>query len=371
MTVYSSKYTIELWTKHGDRLADLAGRVKRRVLTLSRNEPDTLEFEMDLDEFEKYCADLNVDSKDILKTGSTEVRIKRLNTYMSGGQLVYRDPVLTPNGNTVTCHVWGFLALFAKRRTGFADDAETELVSEVYTQAEGTWLSRTDLAWSLINKSQNLTNGDFGITRGLTGGSATLYEKTYNRTNIKDALQAMTKLKTEPIDIEFTYDKVFNTYEYRGSNKPEIVFEYPGNIIGLGAPEDATDITNAVIGIGRGQRDGTQEERYAVDLASQTDYELRQDLLQTNGTDDSDGGITDAAEAEKEAKRVPITIPALQVDGNVAPYVTDYGIGDRVTVKVTGYPLLSDINGTYRIEKMTVTIDENDSETVTLEVSKP
>lgn len=363
---WSSKYSIEFWDKHGNQLADYSGRAYNRQIVLSRNQPDEIRFSLDLNDFEDYCERSHTDPKQILTTGSTEVRVRRLGTYISGGQLVYAEAAIDANNQRIDCIVYGFLWLFDSRSTGESNAGQ---VLEVHTAANGNAKSRTDLAWYLINASQSLTNGDFGVTRGLTGGSTTLYDKQYSRTNIKDALQAMTNLQTDPIDIEFTYNKVFNTYAQIGSDRPDIVFEWPYNILTFNAPDDATDLANEVIGIGSGAADGTQVVEIAEDLSSQTDYQLRQKPLQTNGTDNSDGGITDAAEAYKDAKGRPMRVPKFTVDGNQQPYVTDYRIGDRVTVKVNNHPYIADVNGTYRIEKLTLAIDDNDTEVVTPEVT--
>lgn len=363
---YSSKYSVEIWSNNGTLLADFAGRAMQRGFTKSRNQPEQIEFTLDLDEVEKYCRDLGIDIKNVFITRSTEVRVRRLGKYFVGGQIVYILPHITSQGNTLYIRADGFLKLFDKRYTG---SSNAGLVSEVYTDSAGSSLSRKDLAWSLINQSQSLTNGDFGITRGLTGGSTTIYDKTYARTKIMDALVALTQLQTDPIDIEFTHDKVFNTYDSIGSNRPDVVFEYPGSILDIAAPDDGTEIANEVIGIGAGAADGTQAVYIAEDIPSQTERQLQQEVLLTSGTDNSDNGITDAAEAELAAKKAPIKIPAIIVNGNVAPYITDYGIGDRVSIKVNNHPIMSDINGMYRIEKMKISVDDNDNEQVTLEVS--
>lgn len=364
---WSNKYTIELWSKSGVMLADFSGRATGRKITESRNYPGSIEFALDLNSFEKYCRVSGVDPKQLLITNSTEVRVRRAGTYIAGGQLVYKNVSISAEGQAIECRVHGFLALFGKRRTG---TTPAGFVSEVYTAAEGSAKSRTDLAWALINASQQLVNGSFGVTRGLAGGSPTLYDKSYSRTNIQDALLAMTTYKADPIDIEMTYNKVFNTYAQIGSDRPDIIFEYPGNIRALEAPDDGTDVTNEVTALGQGAADGTQKPAFGVDIASQLDYQLRQDILQSNGTDDSNGGITEAAEAAKDAKSRPIKIPAVTINGNVAPYVTDYRVGDRIRVKINNHPLIDDINGIYRIEKRTITVDDNDNEIVKLEVSK-
>lgn len=366
MMAWSSKYSIEFWDKHGNQLADFSGKAYNRQLVLSRNQPDDLSFSLDLNSFEDFCRRSKLDPKDILKVGSTEVRFRRKAKYLGGGQLVYTNTSISAQGLTIDCRVKGFLWLLSKRYTGETDSG---LVNEVFSLSDGTAKSRTDMLWQLISQSQALPNGDFGITRGLTGGSTTLKEKTYRRTNLLNAAQNMTELDSDPIDIEITYDKVLNTYEHIGSNRPDVVFEYPGNIVGLEVADDATDLWNEVIGLGAGAADGTQATYFAEDLVSQTEYQLRQDILNTNATDNSDGGLTDAAEARKQAKSVPIKIPVMTINGNKPPYPGDYGIGDRVTVKVNGYQSLSNINGTYRIEKLTLTIDDSDNEVVKPEVS--
>lgn len=365
--LYSSKYSFELWTRSGSLLMDLGGKAQDRSFTQSRNQADDIQFALDLNDFENYCRALNIDPKQILLVNNTEVRVKRLGKYISGGQLMYTATSISATEMKVTCRVYGFLALFAKRYTG---TTTAGFISEVYTQAAGTWLSRPNLAWHLIDASQSLANGNFGVTQGTLAGPMNLYDKQYSRTNIMNALQDMTNLQTSPIDIEFTYDKKFNTYAAIGSNRPDIVFEFPGNIMSLEVPNDGTDMTNEVIGLAQGAADGTQVTYFATDAASQATYGLRQDIYQSNATDNSDNGLTDAAEAVKTAKANPIKIPALTINGNIAPFRTDYGIGDWVNVKVNGHPLINDINGMFRIEKITTNLDNEDNETITLQVSQ-
>lgn len=362
---WSSKYSIEFWDKNGNRLADYGGKAFQRQVTLSRNQPDDITFRLDLKDFEKYCRDGRVDPKQILIVNSTEVRIRRYGKYVAGGQLVYKNTSITAQSATIDCRVKGFLWLFSKRWTG---ETPSGLVSEVHTAEAGTAKSRKALVQYLVEATQALTNGDFGITIGSLGGSDTLYDKTYRRTNIMIALQNMTELDTDPIDIDITPEKVLNTYQNIGSIRPDVIFEYPGNIQTLDVPDDGTDITNEVIGIGAGAADGTQATYFASDIPSQTDYQLRQDILNSNATDNSDNGLTDASEARLAAKKDPVRIPGFTVNGNVPPFITDYGVGDRVNVKINDHESI-DVNGTYRIEKLTLTIDDSDNEIVRPEVS--
>ena len=175
---WSSKYSIEFWDKHGNQLADFSGRAYNRQVTMSRNQHEEIRFSLDLNDFEDYCARSKIDSSQILIAGSTEVRIRRLGKYLCGGQLAYCEPAIDTGGQRIDCIAYGFLWLFGKRTTG---ETTAGQVLEVHTADYGTAKSRTDLAWYLISASQALTNGDFGITRGLTGGSTTLYDDGAHR----------------------------------------------------------------------------------------------------------------------------------------------------------------------------------------------
>ena len=79
--------------------------------------------------------------------------------------------------------------------------------------------------------------------------------------------------------------------------------------------------------------------------------------------------ITDAANAELASWSFPSEIPVLTIDGNVAPFITDYKIGDRVQVKIRNYATLTHISAYYRIEKLELIIDEEDNETIKMMVS--
>lgn len=365
--LFPSKYTVEIWTRDGTLIVDLSGKVANKRFQQSRNQPDIIEFELDAREFEAYCRAAYINSTSALLTRSVEIRVKRNQTYFTGGQLVYKRLSVSGKQAVITIKGIGFLALFAKRRTG-TGTVGNGTVSEVYTAANGNAKSRKDVAWELIRQSQLLVNGDFGVTRGLTGGSTTLYDKTFSRTEIMTALQDMTNLQTEPIDIEFTYNKVFNTYAKIGSMRTDIVFEYPGNILSFEVTDDGTDTTNEVIGLGAGGADGAGVVVPVRDAPSQLTYSLLQDTINTNGTDNSDNGITNTANAELAIKKNPIVVPSFTVDGGKVPYSTDYSIGDIVQLKINNFPSIGSVNGLYRIEGRTIEVNENDSETVQLKV---
>src|SRR4051794_4432981 len=195
--------------------------------------------------------------------------------YVAGGQLDYMNPQVSGTSQTVDIRAHGFLNLFASRYT----DAST------YTATDGS-----QIAASLILTTQlKGANWDFGVTIGSLATTGP-HDRTYQQdvTSIKDALQDLTKVQANPFDFEFTADKTLNTYASIGSQRPDVIFEFPGNVKSLSAPLDATGIANQVNGYGSGLGDQATARFNDGDDASQADYKVRQKVLITNATDNSD-----------------------------------------------------------------------------------
>lgn len=351
MSSLDSKYSVELRSPAGLLLADLSGRASSRTITKIRNDADQIAWSLDLNEYERFCALNHVDPTTLIVNGQTEVRIRRRGTYIAGGKINYKNTSVDANKQTLDIKASGFLQLFNDRFT----DA-----MRVFTATEAT-----TIAWTAIAESQAKPNGDFGITQGLLA-TVGPHDETYQWTNIKTLLQDLTNLQTNPFDMEFTAEKVFNTYASIGSNRPDIIFEYPNNILSFQLPEDGTALGNEIIAFGSGNGADAGVTVIVDDLGAQETVQLRQMTITTNGTDDSQGGVTDAANAQLAASALPFEIPQIVVSGDVAPFITDYGIGDRVRVKLGGYGMSRHINGLYRIERFDLTVDDLDHEEVNL-----
>ncbi len=169
--------------------------------------------------------------------------------------------------------------------------------------------------------------------------------------------------------MDFLYDKTFKTYASIGSNRPDIVFEYPNNILSFRAPVDATGIANRILAFGQGFGTQAQAQYVAESIPSQATYKVREKVITTDAVDNSDNGLTDKANVELAAWAFPFQIPPIVVNGNVAPFITDYGIGDYVRIRLKNFRLLDHIDGLFRIEKFDLDIDDDDNERVTLYVS--
>ena len=71
-----------------------------------------------------------------------------------------------------------------------------------------------EIAWDLIDNSQNQTNGDLGITKGIIETTQNR-DRTYYNQNIMEAIVNLSNV-IGGFDFEFTHNKVFNVYAVKG-----------------------------------------------------------------------------------------------------------------------------------------------------------
>jgi hypothetical protein len=348
----SSRYSFELWARNGTMLADLTGRAKNRRIVQSRNEPEEIFWQLNMNEFEQHARAIGVPPSTLLIPGSTEIRVRRGTEYICGGQLVWRQPHISAGEQDIQLRARGFLDLLAKRYT-------PERV--FYEQMDGP-----EMAVAMINYTQGRGDyWDFGITIGSIESLNDPHDKTFKANEIKEAIQRTTLLYD--YDIEFTHDKVFNAYKRLGSERPDVIFDYPGNIIDITSPLDATNLKNYITVNGSGSGEEANNRVPVEDASSQANYYVREDIINYSEVEDEED-LTNHGEIALAEWSMPFEIPTLTVSGNKRPFVTDYKVGDMVRVKCKRYELLEGINGMYRVEKRTIEIDDNDRETVTLEL---
>lgn len=345
----NSTYAYELWSSSGSLLADLSGIATNRRFSRSRNEPDTISFTLDFDQFHTYCEQIHVHPRALIVPGQTEVRVRRRDKYMCGGQINIIEPTISAGNNRMTVRAVGFGDVFGQRYVPYIKYSAQDV---------------GDIAWSLIDNSQLQPYGDIGVTRGLHPTIA-LANHELNQITVKDALNMLANSESRGFDMDFTYDKIFNIYEYMGSDLPGVLFEYPGNIRTIRAPYDATRIANDVVVIGSGTGSSASLGT-ATDTESQSIYGLRQKIMTMSNQDDSLGNLTEVANTYKAAWSKPFEITELEINGNAAPFVGSYDIGDRIRVSIRSYKWFDGYDGMSRIEKYSVDIDDDDNEAVTV-----
>lgn len=359
----ASKYHFELWTPDGELIADFAGRAKNRRITIQRNEAEDIIWQIDLAELERYARLMDTTPQSLLQPGWTEVRVRRGRTYLCGGIVMLREVRLYPTEQEVEVRATGFLNLFAHRHVLLGGTGDipysgygNQIAADLITYAQ-------DRGWGPGSLY------DWGVTIGTLPALSVSRVRNYPvQTVVKEAIQNLTKLESGTFDFEFTADKVFNTYETLGSRRDDIVFTYPGNIKRLVSPLDASNLANVVSWYGAGSGEAALVHTYEH-ADSMNNYKAWE-ALKTDSSISQDSTLLQHAVAYANTWAWPFEIPAIEVDGNAAPFITDYGIGDYIKVDLSAHEILSHVNGYFRIEKIELAIDDEDNESVKISLSQ-
>ncbi len=244
-------------TNYEIQIKDLDGNVKGVFTNFTG-----LEFSHTLNR-EGYCkftvslSDDKVDGN-MIQVGKREVYVYREGTRVWGGIMTMVDGSLTPNQDNMTVYAKGFMEYFKARYT---DDSRI--------------FSATDagaIAWTLIDESQTLTNGDFGITEGTIETSVNR-DRTYEYKNIYDAIVQLSEVQNG-FDFEITAAKEFNVYyPQRGDDLSDSqIFKWGKNIKEVKRfLHDFSEPVNEVTVLGTGLATATRTASQ-----SKTDYNLRQ-----------------------------------------------------------------------------------------------
>lgn len=346
-----SKYTLEVRDISDNTIAEFSGRAKDRELKFVRNGSYSAIWKLNIDNLEQYSSLINIVPSSILSIGKHTVFIKRDGTPLFSGQISYTEGQLSDE-RVLEVRVSGWLDLLGSR----------------YTSAERIFTT-TDagvIAWTAIDESQSLTNGDFGITEGTITTSVTR-SRTYEYKNIKDLLQELSSVQNG-FDFEFTPDKVFNvSYPSMGVQKDEFEFTYPGNIKSITISDDASGLLNYAVARGQGFGEG-QIIDVRQDTTSQANYKLRQAILDFSEIPDVTT-LQNLADEQIANLANPFRVLQVTLDGNRSPFVGSYWLGDRIKIRVHDISLYSDIDTYYRIDEIEVKIDDDDNEDVNLKLT--
>ncbi|MDQ0825428.1 hypothetical protein QFZ60_001601 [Arthrobacter sp. B2I5] len=358
----SRLYEIELWSAGGSRIADISHLCSKRRYTLQRNEAETLTFDLDLNDFERYCL-INLGGTDpnvLIKPYVTDVKVKRAGSYLFGAQVVDISFNLSADSSspgqgssgaqnasvTITC-------------SGYLNLVKDRYVTKTYSQIE-----RTAIATDLLTTTQAQTNGSVGVTiAGSQYATGLPADRTYQRDNVKLKLQELAALSDSPFDFSFTWNKVFQTYSQIGARRTDLKFIWGGpysNVASFTVDRSGINLFNKVYGLGSGF--GTDQlQTTKVDLPSQLNYYLREQIQQFNSVVEQSTLDANTQTAVALAKDL-LELPKVSITGNElkgVPFITP---GDRIPLQVLNHTWLASINGLYRIEQMDVSIDENDFE---------
>jgi hypothetical protein len=357
-------YEFELWSSSGQRLADISRLTQKRSFTIQRNEAETLNFQLDLYAFEAFADGIGVPANVLLNPYATDVKVKRNGTYLFGTQVVAAPLDAAADMSRVTESGGGggissFDHLITVSCQGYLDLFKDRYLTYSYSQQDASFI-----AGDMLGQAQTAPNGNVGVTLGtsnyLTG---VLRDRNYTRQNIKTELQNLTQLIDGRFDFAFDSNKVFNIYSQIGAKRSDIQFTFggpQGNIIGLNTENSATSLYNEIIGLGSGfgadQIVSTQD-----DPSSQLNRYLRQDIKQYNSVV-IQSTLDQNAQADLALEKDLLVMPQITISGKELQNIPFISVGDRIQVNAVGHSFLTNLNGYYRVEKMAVSLDDNDFE---------
>lgn len=341
-----AEYRIEIYNKSGVMLGDIRHLARNLKWSEVRNGAETLSFSMDLAKYEKYLNKLGMNSYDFMDAGTTDIRVVRNGKDRIGAHVIKMDFQPDDPSISVDISCSGYLNYF---NNAFID-------INMLNQPQG------DIMWRAIELYQAKSGANFGIIRGDKSESKILRDRVRKGANVKDFLVKMTNV-IDGADFKFTPDKKFNSYKALGSFRPDIRLVYPENVASFGVERSIDSLANAIIGVGAGNGDDAIKynaentlsivERYRREKVVSFNSVSRMETLKENTE-----GVLGVLKDVRELPEIELADGVIDLD-----YV---GVGDTVYVGIEGYRTLSHIKGYHRIEKIEVSVDENDSERVKL-----
>ena len=341
------KYEFELYSSSGVLIADISTYATGRNWTKERNAPETLSFTLDVRAFEDFCASIGETPQSILNPYTTDIKVKRNGEYLFGVH-VYD---LQFSGNDDSINV-------AVKADGFLN-----LLKDRYVSAEFSSTDAVDIVHGLITSTQAQDRGDFGISESLTQATTVDRDRTYERKNVKEAIIELTELVDGNFDFEFDENRALSTYGAIGTDKPDVVLTYPENIKTFTVNRTGINTFNKLTALGSGFGD-EQLSSIAFNADSQLVFGVREQIVTYNSVLLQDT-LDQHAEGDLDLVKDLLDIPTITVSGATLD-LNEVGIGDRIQVTIEDHPWINNVDGTYRIEKISCTIDENDAEIITL-----
>lgn len=352
MNDYTQKYTFELWQRNDVRLVELTKYMQNVSYTRTRNEAEELSFSIDIKALEDFAATLNLHPRALLEPYVTNIKVKRNDVYLFGVEVVDIDIKLAESGTTATVKCQGYLNLLATR----------------YVKASYDLVEAGEICRDLIRQTQLVDNGDLGITFNPEQYSTNI-ERVRNydgKNDIKAYLQNMTSLETGNFDFYFDHDRQFTIVEQLGAERDLELRYGDGSIIEIDIPRSGINLFNFYYGIGSGFGDEALQTT-KFDSESMTIYGRREKIF-TQSDVSLIGTLEENTESELIYSKDLIELPSLVVSGAIFD-LNIYGVGDIFRVVVDNHPFIS-LDGYYITEKISVDLDENHAEKITLTVDE-
>lgn len=340
-----AQYKIEIYSKNGSLLGDIRHLAHDFKWSEQRNAAETVSFRMDLARYEEYVAKIGMNPYDFMDVGTTDIRIVRDGKARIGAHLIKFN--FAPNNPSVEVELGfsGYLNYF----------------KDAYVDAEYNNVRQGDIMWGVINQYQGKQEGDFGIRRGAFSSlGKNPRNRNQKRANVKDFLVRLTNVINGP-DFQFTADKKFNSYDAIGNYRPDIRLSYPGNVAGFSFERSVDSLANYIIGIGSGNGDDAISASSTDPFSRQALY--RREKIVTFNSVEREETLQENTDGVLELMKDVRELPSFTLADGVID-LNDVGIGDTIYAEMSGYMMFDHIKGFYRIERLEVSVDDNDAEEV-------
>lgn len=341
-------YSIEIWNKNGDPIADIRQICSNFKWSKTLNGSEAVSFDIDLFRFEKTIKTLGFNGEpfEFFEVGRSDIRIKRNGVYLIGCNVYSFN--YTTNDPTIT---------FTVNCVGYLNFYKTQYVTKTYTQ-----VNQEDILWDVIDTCNAKSGGDYGIRQGTHTGGTTKRDRTYERKEVASLIQQMSNV-IDGCDFDFSPDKKFNTYEAKGTYRPSVRLAYPGTIQSFNITRSIEKVANYIYGIGSGNGEDAIQST-AEDVLSE-DYLYRREKIATWNSVSVQSTLDEHTNATLHSLADIIELPSITLRPGTLD-LSEVDVGDTIHLEIKSNISLQHINGYYRIEKINCAVDENDSETVQL-----
>ena len=343
-----AKYKIEIFSKEGRALGDISALVQNLNWTKTRNEAESVDFEINLFQLEKYLETIGFEKNpfEFIEAGRTDLRIYRNGRAILGANISKLDYSIGSGGATVKVSALGYLNFY----------------KSIYHDISFTNTPQHEIIWGVIEQINAKAGGDYGIRRGAHIGKTVRRDRNFTRKEVKSFIQQLSEV-IDGVDFEFTPDKKLNTYESIGIYRPEVRLEFPKNIESVDFSRSIGSTYNFIYGIGSGNGEDAVQAQVS-DSLSIGEYYRREKVVNFNSVQE-ETTLRENINAVLNASKNIFELPSVKVGDGVLN-LNEVSVGDTIWLSLGKYASIKHIQGYYRIEQIAVSVDNNGAESVSL-----
>ena len=343
-----AKYEVLVYSKDGKPMGNIFALCKNFQWQKVRNDAGSVSFDLNLEQYESYLEEIGFGDEpyNFMETGRNDIRVKRNGQWLIGTNVIKFDYGVDETAVTIKVSCTGYLNYYKKRYVDIDyDDTAQELIM-----------------WGVIDQCNQEYGGDYGITQGIHIGESILRDRHQKRKEVKSFLQQMSNVRAG-LDFEITADKKLNTFIAQGAYRPDIRLVYPGNIASFGFSRSVENVSNYIYGVGSGN--GEDAVQTSSEDQPSEDYLYRREQIASYNSVIDEGTLQQNVDALVHFTKDPIELPTITAQINTLDLST-VGIGDTILVQMSGSKMLAHINGYYRIESITCSVNDQGDESVDL-----